>query len=377
MKIFSLCFLSFIILVLPSCTSISPTIAMRPSPRENLPQELEQNSEKVEEEEAQPKTKKTFVKKIDVEIPLTIGEESGFVNASVYRPSIKQSPKTLVIIVPGSGNISREGEIIGDGIESYENNLLLSELWAQALSSQGYFVLSYDKRTCTKAINKLCQTNPQSDIEQEGIVALARDLDQVFNFAQEKFVKKSDENRVIFLSSTQGAQVLALAKSAKDVDAMVLLSPIFGGLEEMWVGGLGLALERTHNQAKKTQLANQKESMSGFFTSFKAGHFPDHAHIKGASVQFWRSWLKASQETTDSIIKSETPSLFLVSQKDVFAEAGLSLAIKQKIQKAEHIQMSFISDSDRNFIINGELDPKALESVRSFFENLPKKSKTN
>ena len=57
---------------------------------------------------------------------------------------------------------------------------------AKALAGLGFFVLAYDKRTCRSNHNPICKDNDQQDIDQEGLGALAKDLDHIYKFRRRR-----------------------------------------------------------------------------------------------------------------------------------------------------------------------------------------------
>lgn len=317
---------------------------------------------------------RTFFQQVDLTIPLTLPDGKGELNAEVFRPEKQAVPKTLVIIVPGSGNISRKGEAAGDGIDSYPEAVDVSTIWAKALVDRGYFVLSYDKRTCTKKVSTLCQNNSQKDIESDGIIALARDLDQVYQHIKSKLSLKNNEVRLMLLTSTQGAQVVSLSESAKEASGIILLSPIIGSLESMWVDGLTRGFESTTDFNRKNRLGNQKESMKGFFTSLKAGQFPDGAIIRGASVQFWRTWVEASTKTVPNLLKNNTQTLAVFSDKDVFATPHMLDDLKKVTRTQKTFLVKSFSQFDRNFVTENSVAPSVIEEVVRFVEGIPAKA---
>lgn len=313
---------------------------------------------------------KKFFKQVELSIPITLPDGKGELNAEVFRPDKKILPKTLVIIVPGAGNISRRGESAGDGVDSYKEPIDVSTIWAKALADKGYFVLSYDKRTCTQKVSTLCKTNSQKDIELEGIASLARDLDQVYQFIVDKLSLKNDKVRLILLTSTQGAQVISLSESAKVASGIVLLSPILGSLEDMWVGGLTKAHEAANDFNRKNRLANQAESMKGFFDSFKAGHFPDTATIRGASAKFWRTWMEASAKTLQRLKEYNRPTLTIFSEKDVFKTPAIVSELDKAVKHSKSMRAKYIDSYDRNFVASGTVAPPVIEHVMQFIETL-------
>lgn len=281
-------------------------------------------------------------------------------NAYVFRPHKSVVPKTVVIIVPGSGNVSRNGEVSGDGIDSYDSPKDMSLYWARALSDRGYFVLSYDKRTCNSNVNALCNNVDQKNVNEKGIYALAQDVDSVYNFVKNKL---GESARIFFLSSTQGAQAISLSTSIKKVNGTILLSPIMGDLQKMWTKGLKRAAI-TKSGAKKNNLLNRKENIDAFFNSLKNGHFPEQSNIKGASVAFWQTWMEASDNTLNSIFNSNKPALLMFSEKDYFFSHELVKDIKKPVR------LEIIKGSDRNFMTKNYAHYGALDTVEEFIKKV-------
>ena len=312
------------------------------------------------------KKKREFHQLVEVSVPIADDIE---LNADIFRPVKKSDPKTVFIMVPGSGNISRKGEVLGDGISNYDEEIAVNYLWASSLAEKGIFVVSYDKRTCTKSINALCQTNEQADIESIGIVALANDLDRVVEYVRSKLNKREENLRIVLMSTTQGAQTIALSKSAKEVQGIVLLSPIVIDLETMWIKGLAQAAkDATPNQ--KMRLMNQKESMVSFFKSLKAGEFPETSIIRGASVKFWRTWIDATNQTVDILKKNSRPTLLMFSSEDSFSSSDAIASVRKKIGKSSKIYIKNISKIDRNFATKERVSKEALEAVMAFIGSL-------
>lgn len=312
-----------------------------------------------------PKPKRDFHQLVEVSIPITHEFGTGDLKADVFRPHKKTMPKTVVIMVPGSGNISRRGEVSSDGVDSYASPIDVNTLWAKALADRGLFVLSYDKRTCTTKINSICNTNDQQDIEQAGIISLARDLDQVYHFALTNLDAHHNEVRVVLMSTTQGAETIALSNNLRSISGVVLLSPVIGDLDTMWVSGLAKAAERSKSDSQRYQLHNRKESMAGFFASLKKGDFPETANVKGATVKFWLSWIEASKNALSYYKQSNKPVFMLFSEQDVFSHHLVSI----KPQGA--IKVKHYAGVDRNFVSPHGVSEQATEDVVTFINNLP------
>src|SRR5579871_2671800 len=279
------------------------------------------------------------------------------VNADIYYPAKPAWPKTLVIIVPGSGNISRLGEVA--------QGLHASEEWAKALSNQGFFVLSYDKRTCQHGQNPQCESNGQKDIDQQGIKVLAEDLDQAYQAAIHKLNLSHEQVRVVLLSSTQGAQAISLSQCGKLVNGIALFSPIIGNLEAMWVKTLDRARQQKSTSGEKNHLINRKESMVDFFESLKEGKFPENATFRGASIKFWMSWIEASKHTLGRLEALNKPTLLLFSSNDDVSDKN---ALRG--QDTKYIQVKYYSDCDRNFVTANGVPKRPLNEILMFINKL-------
>lgn len=317
--------------------------------------------------------KHEFHQQIETVIPLS-EEPKAELRAAIFRPIKELLPKTLVIIVPGSGNVSRLGEVAGDGIKNYSDGLNMNLAWASSLADQGLFVLSYDKRTCTTRMNAICKTNDQKIVDELGIEALAKDLDLVFTYAKKKLEQKHKELRIVLMSTTQGAQTIAKSGISSNVSGIVLLSPIVSDLDTMWVNGLAHAAEHAQNESAKNRLLSQKESMKGFFLSLKRGDFPATSVIKGASIQFWQSWLNASHTTVDDLEKSQREILMLFSKHDHFSPDNEVRMLARELKRSPRIKITMISEGDRNFVSPLGASKEAVQEVVSFLKQLPQLS---
>ncbi len=313
------------------------------------------------------KPKKEFHQLVATTIPIA---DDGELNADIFRPVKKSQPKTLVIMVPGSGNVSRKGEVSGDGVHIYDENLLMYYLWASALAERGLFVMSYDKRTCTKSINPDCRTNDQKDIETEGIVGLARDLDHVLSYAHEKLGARPGEVRVVLMSTTQGAQTIALSDAVKRVNGVVLLSPIVTDLESMWIKGLAHAAKNA-SPNQKMRLMNQRESMVSFFKSLNAGQFPEQSIIRGASVKFWRTWIDATTHTVETLRRQSHPTLLMFSSEDSFSSSDVLAGVKKQVGNSNKLSIKMVEQVDRNFASKDGVAKNALDHVVNFIQKIP------
>lgn len=288
-------------------------------------------------------------------------EEKTKINAEFYRPESKLEPKVLVILVPGTGKVSRRGEMSSDGINKYQNTVSLYDLWARELSSVGFYVFAYDKRTCRDEFNQLCVHKDRNSADEQGIEILARDLDDIYDFALEALKKIGQENtaRIVLMGHTQSAQVIAQSARAKYASGIVLLSPIAEGLDAMMVRGF----ERAHRR-------NDAEGQKAFFERLEKGQLGENAIFFGASVKLWKSWLDASRRTMPLLKAHQLPILMLFSEKDVFSSAAIARESIKEDSKKNFIIKNIADDADRNLLENNSLAKKAVAEVVHFAKNL-------
>lgn len=298
------------------------------------------------------KTKNEFHE--ELEISITLSRVNGHLGATILRPIKKSSPKTIVIMVPGSGNVSREGEVSSDGIKNFEKPILVTKSWAKSLTNLGFFTLSYDKRTCGPKNSPLCKTNPQKDIESQGIKSLSQDLDAVCRYVKETS-DMSKNKRLVLFSTGQGAQVIAESECVKEAQQVILVSPLLEDLERTWVLGLKNLKDRETDKALKASLINKEESMRHFFSSLRNGSVPENSSIRGASISFWQSWIKSAKNTLNILRENHIKTLILYTEDDPYFI---------DFKTDENILLFKEESSNRYFINNNQISEKLIFDIK-------------
>jgi hypothetical protein len=330
---------------------------------------------KASAEQAEPKSAKAFGahEKVETSVDLdffTLVNElptktnSGTVNATAYIPSAILQPKKVVVLVPGSGISSREGEAKTDSIHTYDEMIKINVAWGEALANAGVYVLAYDKRTCVEKKNSICRTNDQTDIDALGIKALANDLDQVCAFVDLN-VGTGSEFQLILWGTAQAAQVIASSECHKRASAVVLVAPVITSLKKTWVDGFLLASEQTTSRIRKNDLKNQSQKFDDFFLNLEKGNFPVGGFVQGASVSFWQSWLSASGQTLGSLTAAGNPTLILYSEGDPFMGPSIMSDLHKATPKGLVVAQS-VKNADRNLLSSGALSPQAVPAVLEF-----------
>jgi alpha-beta hydrolase superfamily lysophospholipase len=210
-----------------------------------------------------------------------------------------------VVMVPGASDISRVGLRAGDGVNTYGRPVAVHMAWAEALAQRGAQVLLYDKRTCGPNDDPQCTKNPQSDIDKEGPLALAKDVDAACALL------RAEAAQIVLWAHGQGTQVALSSACASSAAAIVLVAPIPRAVDEVMVAALRervkeaeAAAKSEADAAKKQALldeAHQLRNLAGTkeaeFASMKAGRFAPTARVSGATLAFWKGWMELTGKT--------------------------------------------------------------------------------
>ena len=171
----------------------------------------------------------------DAAVDFDVGGAVVSLGAHVVAPEGVTGP--VVVIVPGGGDVGKDGTRKGDGVVVYKVPVDTSVVWGRALAERGAIVFTYDKRTCGPNDVESCKKNPQSDLDAEGPVALAKDVDAACAAAKAAAGDAFD-GRLILWAHGQAAQVALSSSCANDAAALVLLSPVPRAIDAVLVDAL-------------------------------------------------------------------------------------------------------------------------------------------
>ena len=307
------------------------------------------------------KLPKPRVKNLTVTVELPKNNQAKL-GAELWFPGRRTSPiepKTVVIFVPGSGTVSRKGTQSGDGAVHYQHSVDVNIAWATALAAEGYTSLLYDKRNCSNIHDDICMENSTSDLNQEGPVALARDVDAACQAAKNHL---GDDVRIVLWTSDQGTQVALSSRCKNEAALFVFIAPIPYRVDEYWVEGLSSASEKPQNERVKGMLEQKSRSMKATFDSIEAGQFAPTAKIMGASLQFWKEWISLTSQTEVMFQKLSKPVLLIVGAEDGFYNEK-ALEILQSETNSPEKRLLYLSGADHNLLINNELNTQTADIV--------------
>jgi hypothetical protein len=199
--------------------------------------------------------------------------------------------------------------------------------------------LAYDKRAGTN-----------------GPSALSDDLDAACEAVRSRFGARRD---IVLWSSEQGTQVILGSDCIKEAKGLVLISPIPDALERVWIAGL-----------KEAGLKDRALSLSATFDSIKKGQFEAGSKVMGATLTFWRDWMKLADKTPSLLDSLTIPTLFVVGQNDDWLGSYGKGVIRRIVSNKSNRRLIVIDRADRNLIQKEALSPTGAETILGALANL-------
>lgn len=293
--------------------------------------------------------------------------------ARVTGPRATEGP--VVVIVPGGGDVNKEGTRKGDGVVVYDKPIDVGTAWAQALATRGATVVSYDKRTCGPNDVASCKKNPQNDVDEEGPVALKDDVDAACAFAK---ALPTFDGHLILWAHGQAGQVALSSTCAASASALVLAAPIPRAIDVVLTDALLDRHKLTAEQAKsatspaKEQLLEQSAALKNLagtraaeFTAMKAGKFAKDARVGGATTAFWLGWIELT-ERTPQLVKAHADKVVVVVGSGDQQLSALDRAAAQKLPAKKVV----VVDADHHLLSGGALGDDVVDAVLAAIDDV-------
>lgn len=307
---------------------------------------------------------------LQVHLPDHNVAEIGFETVQNRRSDAKAP---WVVLVPGAGAPSRKGEQNGDGVRKYGAAVETHRAWARALAEAGFRVFSFDKRTCHPSQNPLCRANPTTDLDEEGPSALSRDVDAACAWLR---TQQNPQARVVFMTHGQGLSPVLHSQCAESAKALVALAPIPRGIDRVMVHALEhrqkVHLEHAaqlREGAKKAQhaaaaakLHNQAGSLQEMFVSMERGDFAANARIRGATLAYWRAWVRQTKQTQKDLKALKIPKLLLLGEND----SQFGSEDQERIRRLAQLPSTDVREipgADHHLLAQEQLTTAAAEAV--------------
>lgn len=220
-----------------------------------------------------------------------------------------------VLIIHGSGPLSRDGEVPGQLGLTFSRPVPVYKELAESLVEQGYAVLTWDKRTCGPFNG--CAANeypvPADDLTFE---TLREDA----SAALDVLSTRDDVGEVVVMGHSKGGTVGAgLLEHRDDVDALVLLASPSADVPDLLDFQAEKLAELVADSGQQSAAAEgavrDLEDLAAQVRAIGDGQV-EGPPLAGASRAFWASYIKASREAPAQVAASDVPVLALGGELD-------------------------------------------------------------
>ena len=226
-------------------------------------------------------------------------------------------PVPGVVLVHGSGPMSREGWMVEDVKGPFKEPVAVLRDLAGALSARGYAVLRYDKRTCTVLSDEGCDY--AAEVARGATWGdLVGDVEAAATFLGAQPGVAAED--IILVGYSQGAtlalQVRAEAAVARD---LVLLSGTYAPIDEVIVRQASWQINDRAERLPTDALAEAFEQLSTLkaaLREIRSGFWGESEVFMNARASFWRDWMVATGRTGDMLEAHQGPLLYVAGGDD-------------------------------------------------------------
>lgn len=267
------------------------------------------------------------------------------------------------LLVPGAGDVSRRGLRRGDGVNAYASPIAVTSTWQELLGASGAASLAWDKRTCGPNDDADCAKNPQDDLDAQGPVALAADVDAACAVAR---TLPGFDGRIVLMAHGQGAQVALSSTCARDAAAIVLINPVPREIDAVLVDALLARHAARQEEAKAAKTPEEKARLTdeavalrnlaatrqAGFASMRAGKFSRDARVDGATIAFWLGWMELTGKTRELIAPVQDKTVVVIGAADAQLGDG-----DRALTRGLPAKKTLVLDADHHLLVDGNLQP--------------------
>lgn len=330
------------------------------------------------------------------ELPLAVERGFWLLNGTLSLPARRPGERVpAVVIVHGSGPMSRDGNMKGQIGLGFGFELPVYKRLAKALADKGYAVYRYDKRTCG-SFNGCADTGRLSvpyemwDVEFS-TGEYVRDASQAFDVVSSH--PAVDPERVFFVGHSEGGELIpALLAEQPKAKAGVMLAPPFHTMAVV----LEQQSERVRWSFSMAGKPDQAESEGNeLLEAARALHHVEQgthlgAPILGQPPGVWASWIDYAKRAPELARQLNRPLLVLGGSYDYnvapseieswarYLENAKQAAHRVRVLPCVTHALNCIRQPDPTQIrpddIGRDLSPAVVQEVLSFLDNHASKS---
>lgn len=246
-----------------------------------------------------------------------------------------RGPHPGIVLLGGSGPSSRDGVVPGQLAMTFPQPVTVLADLAAALRDAGYAVLTYDKRTCGP-FNGCADNGYPTPPDDLTIEAFVDDATAAVTYLRSRSDVRTDG--VVFAGHSQGASFVPgmLLDDPKLAAGVMLTAPyepvdVLLAAQAETVARIvaGLDTPPPAAAASVTQLRQLARSVSNLRSG--GGGADDTTQLGGASVGFWRSWLRQSDGVPQLAQQATQPMLVLNGGADTNVDSDQTARWRQTL----------------------------------------------
>ncbi len=247
-----------------------------------------------------------------------------------------------VVIVHGSGPLSRDGVMRGQLGLGFGFELPVYRRLAEALADHGYAVYRYDKRTCGESNH--CAKNryptvPYELLEVEfNTTEYLRDAEAAVDAVAAQ--SAIDGRRLFIIGHSQGGSLVpALLTSRRDLPAGVMLAPPFHPLSVLIKQQSERVAWAFENAGQKDRAERERALLVAAARALR--HLETGTHlgepILGQPPGVWASWVRLARQAPALAARLERPLLVLGGSYDYNVSAAEIEAWQAFLRRFSHV----------------------------------------
>jgi hypothetical protein len=246
------------------------------------------------------------LKKVDAQVP---GSNAKRQANFYFSPSFSLSRSAALIVFGNQPVIA--GTLQGEEDARKKIETVLSASLAEANIATYAYVLP----DCSGRSAQTCQALKRVDLDEQGPVALAADIDQLCDRVQRQWLR-SQNDPLVLITFGQASSIVLGSGCASRAKAIFMISPIFMQQDKAWVTALNAAKNSPTGNYDRSKLRNQAASIEATFDSMQKGLFSPEARVMGATVNYWTKWSALGPWAAKQAVKVNTPQIYVVPEND-------------------------------------------------------------
>lgn len=246
----------------------------------------------------------------------------------------------VIILLHGSGPQDRDETFTINGLTIKP----FKEL-ADALRSQGFIVLRYDKRSFTMLLQKISKEKFDTLMPD----AYIGDARAAIDFVKE--IEEVDPQRIILVGHSQSGSFMPFIIKDKNVMAAILLAPVLLPFREQTLYQLEYQITYLKNLNTQTQLNKdilQSESLlkelRNMYAMVDNGTFPKGGYILGAPLAHILRLQELTKDVPGEIVKMKIPVLIINGTTDMQCPAQLLKERESFLKTKSDLEIVYIDN---------------------------------